>query len=280
MPVLGLSPADLLNRLARRRGWTVTSSISYATGPRHTLDVYAPAGATGAPVILFFYGGNWESGSKETYPFLAAAFAARGYVTIVPDYRVYPQVRFPGFLTDAAQAVAWVKANVARFGGAPDMLFLMGHSAGAHIAAMLTLDGQWLGQVSLESRRAVAGLIGIAGPYDFLPLRSPTLKQIFAVDDLALTQPITFVSGGEPPALLVAGQRDAVVDPGNSIRLAARLRGAGSDATAVIYPRIGHAAPIGAFAPILRFLAPMAADVDRFVARVRGTHQRETELPF
>jgi len=262
----GCTPADPLNILAWRGDWDVTSSIPYANGPRHTLDVYAPRGAADAPVIVFFYGGNWQSGRKEMYRFVAAALAARGYLTIVPDYRVYPDV-FPRFLEDGALAVAWAKQNAARFGGNPGKLVLMGHSAGAHIAAMLTLDGQWLRAVGLDSRNDVAGLIGIAGPYDFLPLRDPTLQTIFATHDMTQTQPISFVSGGEPPALLVTGPTDKTVSPGNTKRLAARLRVAGGDVTEIVYPRVGHLSIIGAFAPVLRFLAPLPRDIDVFVGR-------------
>jgi acetyl esterase/lipase len=263
----GCTPADPLNILTWRGDWDVTSSIPYANGPRHALDVYAPRRAANAPVIVFFYGGNWQYGHKEMYRFVAAALAARGYVTIVPDYRVYPDV-FPAFLEDGALAVAWARQNAARFGGNPGTLVLMGHSAGAHIAAMLTLDGQWLRAVGLDSRKDIAGLIGIAGPYDFLPLRDPTLQTIFAVGDLTQTQPISFVSGSEPPALLVTGRTDKTVSPGNTARLAARLRAAGNDVTEIVYPRVGHLSIVGALAPVLRFLAPLPRDIDTFVGQV------------
>jgi acetyl esterase/lipase len=266
----GCTPADPLNLLAPRASWERTS-FAYADGARRSLDVYRPLAARAAPVIVFFYGGNWRHGQKDMYLFVAASLAARGYVTIVPDYQVYPPARFPVFLEDGAQAVRWAARNAARFGGDPKKLFLMGHSAGAHIAAMLTLDGQWLREVGLDSRREIAGLIGVAGPYDFLPLRDPALQTIFAVPDLARTQPISFVTGGEPPALLVTGAADQTVSPGNTARLAAKLRAAGATATEIVYPRIGHTAIIGAFAPVLRFLAPVLADVDSFVARASTT---------
>jgi acetyl esterase/lipase len=276
----GCTPADPLNLLASRASWERTS-FAYAEGARRSLDVYRPLAARVAPVIVFFYGGNWQRGQKDMYLFLAASLAARGYVTIVPDYQVYPGARFPAFLEDGAQAVRWAARNAARFGGDPKKLFLMGHSAGAHIAAMLTLDGQWLREVGLESRRDIAGLIGVAGPYDFLPLRDPVLQTIFAVPDLTRTQPISFVAGGEPPALLVTGAADKTVRPGNTTRLAARLRAAGSAATEIVYPRVGHTTIIAAFAPMLRFLAPVLTDVDSFVARVStktALHDRDAVL--
>jgi acetyl esterase/lipase len=284
----GCTPCDPLNLLTPRSSWSL-ASFPYADGTRHTLDVYRPRTPRNqpedrrqaAPVIVFFYGGNWQGGQKDMYLFLAAALAARGFVTIVPDYQVYPPAKFPAFLDDGAQAVRWAKRNAARFGGDPNKLFLMGHSAGAHIAAMLTLDRQWLREVGLESRRDIAGLIGVAGPYDFLPLRDPALQAIFAGPDLTRTQPISFVTGGEPPALLVTGATDRTVSPGNTRRLAAKLRAAGGAVTEIVYPRVGHTAIIGAFAPVLRFLAPVLSDVDSFVTRASAEtalHDREAVL--
>lgn len=259
------TPAAPLNFLARNGAWTMTTE-KYGPGSRNGVDIYTPTGSTNAPVIVFFYGGNWQSGDKETYRFVAASLAARGYVTVVPDYRVYPEVRIAGILQDAAQAFAWAKRNVGRFGGDSKRMFVVGHSAGAHIAAMLTLDGSWLAKVGLNSRRDIAGFIGVAGPYDFLPLHDDALKAIFAGNDLTRTQPISFVTGNEPPALLVTGRQDLIVDPGNTARLAARLRVKGDDVTEIEYPAIGHMAIVGAFAPVLRLLAPVLDNVDAFVS--------------
>jgi acetyl esterase/lipase len=270
----GCSPAAPLNYLAWRHGIEITHSIAYGEGARQTLDIYQPSSATRSPVIVFFYGGSWQSGHKETYLFVAAALARRGYVTMVPDYRVYPEVRYAGFLEDGAHAVRWAKDNAARFGGDPENLFVMGHSAGAYIAAMLALDDRWLEQVSLTPDRDIAGLIGISGPYDILPLRDETLKVIFGGANEPATQPISHVSHGAPPALLVTGTRDSIVDPGNSSRLAARLRATEDDATVQTYPWVGHLSIIGAFALPLRFLAPVLQDVDAFIAKT--VHQRHS----
>jgi len=266
--VAGCTPAAPLNLLARRDGLEVHTSLAYADGPRQTLDVYRPRAAQAAPVVVFFYGGSWQGGSKETYPFVATALARKGYVTVVPDYRVYPEVRFPAFLEDGAQAVQWVAQNAKRFGGDPARIILMGHSAGAHIAAMLALDPQWLGARGLDPRRDIAGLIGISGPYDFLPIRDPDLQLVFGGADRAITQPIMFVRGGEAPALLLTGDADTTVDPGNTPRLANKLRAAGSNVREIVYPGVKHLTIIGAFAPVLRFLAPTLADVDAFIAHL------------
>ena len=246
---------------------TITRSIPYAEKSRHTLDIFQPENAATAPVVVFFYGGGWRSGSKELYGYAGKALARRGYVAVVPDYRIYPEVRYPDFIEDGARAVRWVKDNVSRFGGDPEKIFLQGHSAGAHIAAMLAIDARWLRNVGLEPSRDIAGLIGIAGPYDFLPLRDEILKVIFG-GNLPETQPIFHVAPGVPPALLLTGSRDRRVEPGNATRLAARLCAAGNVATVRTYRGVGHLVIISAFAPPLRFLIPVLRDTEAFIAGV------------
>ena len=257
----------------------LTQSIAYAERSRHRLDVCRPRGAAAAPVIIFFYGGAWQGGYKELYRYVAKALARRGYVAVVPDYRIYPEACYPDFLDDGAQVVRWVKDNIARFGGDPDKLFLKGHSAGAHIAAMLSIDARWLSKVGLDPRRDIAGLIGIAGPYDLMPLRDEKLKVIFGGVNRPETQPIFHVAPGAPPALLMTGGRDRLVEPGNSVRLAARLVAAGNAATVRTYRRIGHFIIIAAVAPFLRFLVPVMRDVDAFIAATLRTPQRNMAQP-
>jgi acetyl esterase/lipase len=257
----------------------LTQSIAYAERSRHRLDVCRPRGAAAAPVIIFFYGGAWQSGYKELYRYVAKALARRGYVAVVPDYRIYPEVRYPDFLNDGARVVRWVKDNIPRFGGDPDKLFLKGHSAGAHIAAMLSIDARWLGKVGLDPRRDIAGLIGIAGPYDLMPLRDEKLKVIFGGVNRPETQPIFHVAPGAPPALLMTGGRDRLVEPGNSVRLAARLVAAGNTATVLTYRRIGHFIIIAAVAPFLRFLVPVMRDLDAFIAATLRAPQRNMAQP-
>jgi acetyl esterase/lipase len=250
------------------RGIEMLRGHAYAEGSRHGVDVCRPKSASGAPIVVFFYGGGWRSGRKELYRYVARALARRGYVAVLPDYRIYPQVRYPDFLEDGALAVRWAKNNARQFGGNPEQLFLMGHSAGAHIAAMLSLDGSWLGKVGLVPGRDIAGLIGLAGPYDFLPLRDEILATIFGGANRPETQPISYVAPGAPPALLLTGDRDDVVDAGNSTRLAERLRQAGNDAEAVVYPRMGHYLIIAVFAPLLRRFFPVLRDVGWFIDRI------------
>ena len=246
----------------------LTRSIAYGEGARRTLDVYRPKSAGAAPVVVFFYGGGWRSGNKGLYWFVATALASCGYLVVVPDYRIYPEVGYPDFIEDGALAVRWVKDNAARFGGEPKKIFVMGHSAGAHIAAMLAVDRRWLQNVGLSPDRDLVGLIGISGPYDFLPLKDDTLKMIFGGPYRPETQPITHVTQGAPAALLLTGSRDRVVGAGNATRFAARLRAAGNDEAVVTYRGVGHFFIIAAFGRPMRYLVPVLRDVDTFIARI------------
>ncbi len=264
-PASGGLAIDLLNRMAPRRGVRVLPDLAYGPGPRRVLDLYAPS--TGpAPVVVFFYGGGWEEGERAMYRFVAATLAARGILTVVPDYRLYPEIRFPAFMEDAAAAVAWTLARAAAHGGDPRRLFLMGHSAGAQIAALLALDARYLNAAGVAPRQ-VAGVIGLAGPYDFLPLRSRVLQQIFGPEAAGPdAPPIRCATAAAPPRPLAAGTADRVVDPGNTTRLAARLRAAGVRVETQLYRGLGHRALIGGLATLLAPVLPVRRAVLRFIA--------------
>ena len=264
---------DLLNRLSPRRGITIREGVAYGPGPRHRLDIYSPArtaAAAPAPAVVFFYGGGWEEGDRGIYRFVGAALAARGILTLVPDYRLYPEVRFPAFMEDAAAAVAWARSFLTTLGGDPGRLFLMGHSAGAQIATLLALDPSYLRAAGMAAGR-LAGVIGLAGPYDFLPLRSPTLKAIFGPEAAwPVSQPITYASAAAAPMLLAAGTADRVVDPGNTERLAARLRAVGATVEMRLYRGLGHRVLIGGFASALAPWLPVRREALRFIAQGGG----------
>lgn len=262
LALAGCSGPDVLNALTPGAGYELTENIAYGEHPRQQLDVYTPSsGAPAKATIVYFYGGSWQSGARQDYRFLGQAFAARGYRVVVPDYRVYPDVRYPAFLEDAAAAVAWTHRSAG--GDAP--LFLMGHSAGAYNAAMLALEPRWLAGAGLDRNSAVAGFAGLAGPYDFLPLVDPNLMEIFGpVETRQATQPITYVTGDAPPMLLLTGDDDTTVKPKNSRNLAASVQAAGGRATLKEYDGVGHLRIIGAIAWPMRFVAPTLEDVDAF----------------
>jgi acetyl esterase/lipase len=206
LPLSACSAFDVLNTLNDKSGVTVQHDLAYEPGERHSLDVYMPAAPLpGRPVVVFLYGGAWQTGARQDYAFMGEALAGRGVTVVIPDYRVYPPTIFPGFVEDGAAAAAWTKAHIAQYGGNPDALFLAGHSAGAHIAALIALDPEYLAAYNMKPDE-LAGMIGIAGPYDFLPITRSDLKPIFAVPDLAATQPVTYADGKNPPMLLQAGE--------------------------------------------------------------------------
>jgi acetyl esterase/lipase len=222
-----------------------------------------PAGAL--PLVLFFYGGNWAAGMRQGYGFAGRAFASRGFATVIPDYRLVPRFRFPAFLEDGAAAVRRARETAPAHGADPDRIVLVGHSAGAYIAAMLALDPQWLG----GERRFVRGFAGLGGPYDFLPLDTvPTRVAFGKAEELAATQPINFASADAPPALLLHGAEDTTVHPRHSRTLAERLAAAGAQAELRLYPRVGHVGLVTALALPFRRRAPVLADVAAFAARV------------
>jgi acetyl esterase/lipase len=242
----------------------VERNLTYAPHERGGLDVYIPrrpispdAGAR-RPIALFIYGGSWQSGEKAMYAFVGRALAARGIVTVVADYRLYPGVVYPEFLRDNAEAAAFVKLHAADWGADPGRFYLIGHSAGAYNVAMLALDKPWLAAVGLDPKRDIAGVIGLSGPYDFLPLRDETLKVIFGPPQTrAATQPITYASGDAPPLFLVAGTGDKVVDPGNATRLAAAVAGKGGQVESHLYPGVGHVGVLLAISPLFGDKAPV-----------------------
>lgn len=260
------SPLAALNVLTPRSGYERITA-PYGPHPRHTLDIYKPDSQTGgAPVVLFFHGGSWNSGDRSRYTFVGEALASRGIVAVVANYRLYPEVRYPAFLEDGAMAAAWTFKNVHLHGGNSARLFVMGHSSGAYNAAMLALDERWLRAVDLAPDM-FNGWIGLAGPYDFIPIENPDVKPVFFHPDTPpASQPITHVNAAVPPTLLIAAGDDEVVNPvRNTGAMVKRLRDAGVQVREIRYDGLGHAVLIGAFALPLRPLAPVLDDVVRFI---------------
>lgn len=264
LALAGCSGTMLLNALTPGFGYTRQAGIVFDENTGLRLDVYAPSGARNAPVAVFFYGGSWQEGARGDYRFVGEALARQGLVVVVPDYRLYPAVRYPAFLQDAAQAVAWTRSHIATYGGDPESLVLMGHSAGAYNAAMLTLDPDFL-QAAGVQRGTIRGMVGLAGPYDFLPLKEPALQRIFApAGDLRLTQPVSHADGRNPPMLLIHGRDDSRVRPSNSLRLAEQVRGAGGPAEVRIYDHLDHPWAVANLAAPLRWRSDLAGVVGGF----------------
>jgi len=238
-------------------------------GHQLALDVYSPdqdrVNPASRPVIVFLYGGSWESGAREQYKFVASTLVRRGYVVVIPDYRLFPAVQFPEFVHDAAEAVRWTFDNIAQYGGDPSNVFVMGHSAGAEIAGLLHYDERYLQLAGTQQRPC--GFIGLSGPYDFLPLVGGPLEQIFPKSTRASSQPVNFVSGDEGPALLIHGYLDNTAKPRNSAKLAELVTAAGGEAQLIIVPERAHVSIVLALARPLSWLAPVADDVSLFITQ-------------
>ncbi len=268
----GCSGTAIVNGLTPSWGYDVTRDIAYGEKPRQKLDVYVPTEKSAqAPVVVFFYGGRWEEGSKDQYKFLAQALTSRGYVAAVADYRLYPQVKFPTFVQDGAKAIQWAHAHASEYGVDADKLFVMGHSAGAHIAAMLALDGEYLQAVG-GSRDWLSGMIGLAGPYDFLPLKAADLKDMFGPPErYPLSQPINYVEGENPPLLLLHGLGDETVFPKNTRNLAKKVAENNGPVAIKLYPGIGHIKLVANLAAPLRFMGDQLDDIAAFINELTKT---------
>ena len=266
--IANCSPLALFDAMGPRDagGRQAARDEAFGDGARRKLDVYVPvAGAENAPVLVFFYGGSWQSGSKSDYAFVGQAMAAQGFVTVLPDYRLHPETPFPGFLEDGAAAIAWVRDNIAGYGGDPRRIVLAGHSAGAYNAVMLGLDPRYLRAAGVDPRvvRAVAGL---SGPYDFLPFDTDTSIKVFgAAPDPAATQPVNFAGPHSPPAFLATGAADTVVRPRNTERLAEVLRKARVPVQERVYPGLDHSDTLLSLSVTFRSKAPALAEMAAFL---------------
>jgi acetyl esterase/lipase len=244
-------------------------NIRYGPGPRHVLDVYVPDKASlepqPRPLVVFWHGGRWRFGDKADYRFAGAALAELGHVAVLPNYRLYPDVKMPGFMDDAARAGQWAAAHAGKFGADANRLYLMGHSAGAHLAALVTLDPRYFAATG-QAVPPIAGVIGLSGPYDFLPLLETEVQDMFGPpENYPLSQPINFVRSDAPPMLLVHGLKDDTVSPKNSRNLAAALIALGVPVTLKLYPKLGHADTVAALSRPARGRAPVLADIAAFV---------------
>ena len=269
----------LINATSGDAGLSEHRDVVFDPAHRLALDMYAPRGAHDLPVVVFFYGGSWQDGKRQWYRWMGETLARHGLVVAIPDYRKYPHVRMDGFMTDAAHAVAWVHAHAADYGGNPQVMFLMGHSAGAHIGALLATDKRWLAGVGMQPRQ-LAGFIGLAGPYDFLPLTDPAFIGMFGATPQAQarSQPVNFVDGDEPPMLLLQGTDDHYVAPRNACSLANRLRRQGESVEMHLYPGIGHVRLLLSFSHPLRGSSPALRDTMRFIHEHAGTGDAESAI--
>lgn len=275
--VAACSPLAIFNTVTPKDGLASppVRAIAYAGAPRQKLDVYpAPTGAR-RPVIVFVYGGGWDSGRRQDYEWAGRAFAAQGFVAVLPDYRLTPEVRFPAFLEDGAASIRWVRDNIVRYGGDPDRIVLVGHSAGAYNVVMLGLDRRWLDGAAVP-QSAIRGVVGLAGPYDFYPWDADASRNAFgAYPEPLQTQPVTFVRADAPPLLLLHGDIDTTVRARNTRRLEARVLEAGGRVETKIYAGVDHRAIVLALSRPLRGRAATLEDATAFAKRVTAQDGEE-----
>lgn len=242
------------------RGVAVERDVAFGARPDQRLDLYRPRGLTGLPALVFFHGGGWRSGTKRRYAKLGRRLAGLGLLVAVPTYRLFPEVTYPDFLMDCAAATTWLTRNAGRYGGGGP-LFLMGHSAGAYNAVMLGLDRRWLGA---NGTAAIAGVIGLAGPYDFLPITRPNIMPVFP-DATPDTQPVFHARNDAPPLLLLTGKGDRTVKPRNTMALSEAMRASGGRVTTIFYPYLGHVGILAAILPPFGGVAPVLRNIQDFI---------------
>ena len=262
----GCSSLNTLNAIVPDGDVTQNLNLAYGPEKKQKLDIYQPTTFNkNTPVIIFFYGGRWQSGSRAEYAFVGQSLADRGYVSVVADYRVYPRVEFPVFIEDAAKATAWVFEHIQHYGGDTNQVYLMGHSAGAHLATMLVTNKTYLPAAGVKQHR-VKGVISLSGPLNF-KITDDDIKAVFAnASTYADTQPITFIDGSEPKMLLLHGAKDKTLLPSNSHSMAKKLNTLGGSATVTTYKDMSHVGLLLALAnaPFLYF-APVLDDIDSFI---------------
>jgi acetyl esterase/lipase len=244
LSVSGFQSAALwvINLAPAFNGTLIERGTPYGREAWQRLDIYRPPARAERrrPVIVFFYGGRWTSGAKESYRFAGDAFARRGYIAVIPDYNKYPRVRFPAFVEDGAKALTWVSGHIADYGGDQDLIFVAGHSAGAHIGALLAADPQYLAREGLDRSAVIRGFAGLAGPYAFTP-SEPDLEDIFGPPGRYPAMQVTsFIDGKQPPMLLLYGGSDTTVRRYNLDRLEASIRERGGIVKSIIYPGVDH----------------------------------------
>ena len=273
------SAVDVLNATVPDDTYRSKPDVAYGDLPRQKLDVYLPPQALadkalasgGAPMVVFFYGGSWSAGNRADYRFVGEALASQGVVVLVADYRLSPEVRYPVFVQDSALAVRWAFENAQKLGADAARIFVMGHSAGAYNAAMLALDKRWLGAVGLSPAK-LAGWIGLAGPYDFLPIGDRKTQIAFEWPNTPPDSQALFhassATAASPAALLLAPLNDNLVNTQRStVGMANRLKSSGVRVQSELFDTVSHITIVAAMAPVLRGRAPVLERVLSFVKK-------------
>lgn len=217
------------------------------------------------PVLIFWHGGGWVKGSRQDYAFAARAFAREGFLVVIPDYRKVPDVHFPAYIEDGAQAVRWVQDNIAEYGGDPENIALSGHSAGAHTAVLLGLDPRWIEQAS-GNMASIKAVIGMSGPYDFHPFdKKRSIDAMAQYEEPERTQPVNFARADAPAMLLLTSTKDTIVRPRNAIKLTEKMEAAGARVAMINYEGLSHEEVVMALSVPFRSKADVLVDSSEFL---------------
>ena len=246
-----------INFMARTGGYRKTETV-YGENHRHRFDSYLHLKPSGDRAkIIFLYGGGWQSGDRSDFRFVADTLCSLGFDVYVPDYRLYPEVRFDEILHDAVSAVdAIMNENEGTF-------FIMGHSAGAQLGALLALNPDLL-----QSPERISGFIGLAGPYDFYPFTEDEHWDLFAPEEMYPdSQPVNYVRADAPPLLLLHGRDDMRVRRGHSKSLMEKQQAVGGQACREVYDNMGHVDIILSFTRLHRRKSKVVLDLQRFVVQ-------------
>lgn len=257
-------PASVLNTVTPSGSYQLTTDVKYGEHPRQRMDIYLPRDQPyQQQVVVFVYGGSWESGDKSDFPFIAQAFTRLGYITVLPNYRLYPEVEFPEFIHDVAAAIGALPDKLPAQCPSADKLILAGHSAGAHTAALLATDARYLEQAG-ASLEQISAFIGLAGPYD-LPLDHEQVRDKFTQVEGNEANPVALATAQTPPTLLIHGLSDNIALPDHAERFKARLETLGIPVTLHLYPRRRHIDLVASLASPLRFWTPAYQDIQQYL---------------
>ncbi|MBD3585961.1 alpha/beta hydrolase [Salinimonas sp. HHU 13199] len=243
----------------------ITEDVAYGTLPRQQLDIFVPEGLNNkkAPVVIFFHGGRWSFGSKDQYQFVGIRLASMGYVAVLPNTRLYPEVKFPIFVEDAAASVAWVQKNIHQYGG-NEQLIISGHSSGAHIGALVVADERYLKKAGGDPS-GIDAFVGMAGPYDFTP-KADDLRDMFGPPDEFDKMVVShYIDGSEPPFALMYSSNDGTVHERNLKRLKAKIESVDGQVSTYIYEKGEHTGTVAALSWANPDGLPVADDMQTFI---------------
>ncbi len=255
----------LLSNLNGLEGAQRLEGIEYGSHPRQKLDLYLPTGsrANSKAMVVFGYGGGYKDGNRDEYRFIGQVFASLGLVTVIYDYRLFPEVQFPTYLEDAALAVRWAYDHAGKYGANQNNLILAGHSAGAHIAAMLATNSVHLEAVNLQPR-GFKLVLGLSGGYDFwnaqIGFISPDIAEVMQGVKPQATQPLEFLTPFVPPMLLMHPKNDQILPITQARTFEARAKSLGANVTLLEYEG-DHASTVINLSTVLRFRSNQYEDL-------------------